>query len=108
MAHQGKKFVGEGLFQAFVLGMFFFKCLPEVENISKRALKSSWYRDIRDGKIRPPSPSASPSKYFKLLFDITDEELEFEHRKFDTASLESFKRRFGEKAEEEYEKYRKR
>lgn len=87
----------------------FFKHLPEIENISKRALKSSWYKDIKNGIIRPPASCSSPSKYFKLLFDITDEELENEHKKFDTASLESFKRRFGEQnGIIEYEKYRAR
>ena len=75
----------------------FFKQLPDIEDIPQRARKSSWYRDILNGNIRPPSTWTSPSKYFKLLFDITDRELEAEHKKFDTASLESFKRRHGEK-----------
>lgn len=84
----------------------FFRHLPEVENISKRALKSSWYRDVKAGNLRPPAPWTSPSKYFKLLFDITDSELEVEHKKFDTASMKSFVRRFGsDRAQAEYEKY---
>lgn len=87
----------------------FFKQLPELEDIPRRARKSSWYKDILNGNIRPPATCSSPSKYFKLLFDITDEELEHEHKKFDTASLESFKRRFGEKLGiEKYNQYCKR
>ena len=87
----------------------FFKHLPEIENISKRALKSTWYRDIKNGIMRPPVTCTSPSKYFKLLFDITDEELAAEHSKFDTASLESFIRRHGPiNGPIEYEKYKKR
>jgi hypothetical protein len=74
----------------------FFKHLGEVEDIPKRARKSSWYRDVNNGILRPPATCSSPSKYFKLLFDISDEVLEAEHKKFDTASLESFIRRHGE------------
>lgn len=87
----------------------FFEMLPEIEDIPKRARKSSWYKDILNGNFRPPATWTSPSKYFKLLFDITDEELEKEHKKFDTASLESFKRRHGEKnGEKKYIDYVKR
>lgn len=87
----------------------FFKHLPEIEDIPKRARKSSWYKDVNNGILRPPATWASPSKYFSLLFDITNEELEHEHMKFDTASLESFKRRHGEKlGVERYEEYKKR
>lgn len=87
----------------------FFKHLPEIENISKRALKSSWYKDIKSGNLRPPATWSSPSKYFKLIFDISDNELETEHKKFDTASLESFIRRHGEKiGKKKYDEYKKR
>ena len=87
----------------------FFKELGNIEDIPRRARKSSWYKDILNGNLRPPASWASPSKYFKLLFDITDEELEVEHKKFDTASLESFKRRYGEqKGLAEYAKYTQR
>lgn len=87
----------------------FFKHLPEIENISKRALKSSWYKDVKNGIYRPPAPWTSPSKYFKLLFDITDEELSVEHKKFDTASLESFIRRHGEtEGRMRFDKYKER
>lgn len=87
----------------------FFKHLPEVEDIQQRARKSSWYRDVNNGIFRPPATCSSPSKYFKLLFDITDEELEKEHQKFDTASLESFIRRHGEEeGKRKYEEYKKR
>lgn len=87
----------------------FFKHLGEIEDIPKRARKSSWYKDINNGIFRPPAKCSSPSKYFKLLFDITDEELEKEHKKFDTASLESFIRRHGEiEGPKKYEEYKKR
>lgn len=44
-----------------------------------------------------------------MLFDITDEELEKERKKFDTASLESFIRRHGEtEGPKKYEEYKKR
>ena len=86
-----------------------FKHLGEVEDIPRRARKSPWYKDINNGIFRPPRACQSPSKYFKLIFDITDDELEKEHMKFDTASKESFVRRYGiEKASEKYEEYRKR
>ena len=87
----------------------FFKELGNIEDIPRRARKSSWYKDILNGNLRPPASWASPSKYFKILFDITDEELEVEHKKFDTASLESFKRRYGEqKGLAKYVKYTQR
>ncbi len=87
----------------------FFKHLKEIEDIPRRARKSSWYKDVNNGILRPPATCSSPSKYFKLLFDITDEELEIEHKKFDTASLESFIRRHGEvNGRMKYEEYRKR
>lgn len=87
----------------------FFKHLSEIEDIPKRARKSSWYKDILAGNFRPPAKCASPSKYFKLIFDITDEELEKEHKKFDTASLDSFIRRHGEiEGPKKYEEYKKR
>lgn len=87
----------------------FFKHLGEIEDIPKRARKSSWYKDINNGIFRPPATWSSPSKYFKLLFDISDEELENEHKKFDTASLESFIRRHGEKEGKiKYEIYKQR
>lgn len=87
----------------------FFKKLPEIEDIPRRARKSSWYMDINNGIFRPPRACSSPSKYFKFIFDITDEELEKEHQKFDTASLESFIRRHGEEeGKRKYEEYKKR
>ena len=87
----------------------FFKKLPEIEDIPRRARKSSWYKDILAGNFRPPAKCASPSKYFKYVFDITDEELEKEHNKFDTASLESFIRRHGEiLGPQKYEEYKNR
>jgi hypothetical protein len=105
---RGRELSGKTFFRK-VCWDCFFKHLPEIENISKRALKSSWYKDVKSGIFRPPAAWTSPSKYFKLLFDITDEELEVEHRKFDTASLESFIKRHGEvEGRKKYEEYTKR
>ena len=87
----------------------FFEELKNIEDIPRRARKSSWYKDILNGNLRPPASWTSPSKYFKILFDITDEELEVEHNKFDTASLNSFKKRYGDKeGETKYNEYIKR
>lgn len=74
----------------------FFKHLKETVDIARKARKSTWYQKILNGESPIPISTTSPSKIFKLIFDITDEELENEHKKFDTASLEAFVRRHGE------------
>lgn len=87
----------------------FFRHLPEIEDIPRRARKSKWYKAILDGHPKIPVSSTSPSAYFKLLFDITDEELQKERSKFDTASIESFIRRYGKDyGRIKYEEYCKR
>ena len=87
----------------------FFKHLPEVEDIPRRARKGKWYAAVLRGEHPVPKSWTSPSAYFKLLFDITDEELNAERSKFDTASEESFIRRHGEEEGRRlYEEYRKR
>ena len=105
---KGKVMSGKAFFRHLCWDCL-FKHLGEVEDIPRRARKSSWYRDINNGILRPPNPCQSPSRYFKLIFDITDEELEAEHKKFDTASLESFMRRHGSaEGMKKYEEYRNR
>lgn len=57
---------------------------------------------LANGKIRnyfdkfPPPPWNSPIWWFRLVFDMTEDELNFERKKFDTASIDSFIRRYGE------------
>lgn len=87
----------------------FFKHLPEIEDIPRRARKGKWYAAVLNGEKPIPKAWTSPSEYFKLLFDITDNELQAERSKFDTASLESFIRRHGEEQGKlKYEEYRQR
>ena len=87
----------------------FFRRLPEIEDIPRRARKGKWYKRVLNGERPVPISSTSPSEYFKLLFDITDEELRKERSKFDTASIESFIRRHGEsEGRAKYEEYKKR
>ena len=62
-----------------------------------------WNRWLKNGRIYeylakfPPPAWNSPIWWFKLIFDITDDELNIERKKFDTASLESMINRYGEK-----------
>lgn len=73
----------------------------ELNMISPSRFKK-WKRMLINGRIQqyfdkfPPPPWNSPIWWFKLIFDITDEELDIERRKFDTASIDSFVRRYGE------------
>ena len=74
----------------------FFKQLRENVDIQRRARKGKWYAKLATGKNIIPAASMSPSlAVFKLLFDITDEELGKERIKFATATLESKIMRFG-------------
>ena len=87
----------------------FFKKLRSTVDIARKARKGKWYKKIADGTDVVPSRCTSPSSYFKLLFDITDEELEKEHIKFATASYDSFVMRFGEEeGKKRYDAYRAR
>lgn len=74
----------------------FFKNLRATVDVARKARKSSWYKQLLDGNDVIPIPTVSPSSIFHLIFDITDDELNAERKKFDTASLESFIRRHGE------------
>lgn len=59
-----------------------------------------WDRWYRTGKLsshlKIPKYWNSPVWWFRLVFDMTEEELNAERSKFDTASLASFIRRYGE------------
>lgn len=87
----------------------FFKKLKETTDIARRARKSSWYTKILNGTDAIPPAWASPSHYYKFVFDITDDELSAERAKFDTASLDSFIHRFGEEQGKiKFEEYKNR
>lgn len=71
-----------------------------------------WKRMLANGKINayldkfPPPPWNSPIWWFRLIFDMTEEELNAERKKFDTASIDSFVRRYGEeKGRKRYDEY---
>ena len=59
-----------------------------------------WKRWYKTGKLKDhlkiPTPWNSPVWWFRLIFDMTEEELNVERSKFDTASIQSFIRRYGE------------
>ena len=75
----------------------------------KQIKRGRWYGKVAGKNRIVPAASTSPSFYFKWLFDITDEELAVETKKFDTASLESFIRRFGEEeGKKKFDAYSKR
>lgn len=77
-------------------------------DISRLARKSRWYKSILSGEDVIPEPTVSPSAYFSWLFDISQQDLDTERKKFDTASFESFKRRYGDEAETKFCEYRAR
>lgn len=91
----GRNLSGKIFFRKICWDCFFTK-LKQTEDIAKKARKSAWYKKILNGVDEPPPSWTSPSAYFKLLFDITDDELNAERTKFDTASKESWIRRHGE------------
>lgn len=87
----------------------FFKLLPTVEDIPRKARKSKWYAAILRGEFPLPVANIASSDYFKLLFDITDEEIANEKVKLATASLQKFIIKYGEKEGTiRYEAYRNR
>lgn len=87
----------------------YFKKVLEQFDVHRLARKGKWYRKLLNGEKPIPMSCTSPNPTFKLLFDITDEELNAERSKFDTASIESFIRRFGkEEGKAKYEAYRQR
>lgn len=105
----GRTLSGKTYFRHLCWDCFFDKLFKEDQNIKQKARKGKWYAKIANGARIIPASSTSPSFYFKWLFDITDEELEIEHKKFDTASLDSFIRRFGQvEGPQKFEIYSKR
>lgn len=67
-----------------------------------QSLFNYWRRLLETGRLQryldkiPPPSWNSPLWWFRLIFDMTDAELNRERSKFDTASLQSFIRRYGE------------
>lgn len=105
----GRTLSGKTYFRHLCWDCFFDKLFAEDKDIKQKARKGKWYAKIANGARIIPSASTSPSFYFKWLFDITDEELDAERMKFDTASLESFIRRYGkEEGIKRFEEYAKR
>ena len=87
----------------------FFKKLRATTDIARKARKSCWYKKLNQGIDAVPTASSCPSEYFKFLFDVSDEDLNKERSKFDTASIKSFIRRFGEEeGAKKFEEYKKR
>ena len=84
----------------------FFKMLPNIVDIKRAARKSKWYKLIMEGNKPIPLGSIASSDYFKLLFDLTDEEIKAEKIKLATASLEKFVRKYGPKeGKKKYDAY---
>lgn len=105
----GRTLSGTTYFRHLCWDCFFDKLFTEDKDIKQKARKGKWYAKIANGARVIPAASTSPSFYFKWLFDISDEALEVEKKKFDTASLESFIRRYGhERGPEKFEAYVKR
>lgn len=105
----GRNIAGKTYFRHLCWDCFFDKLFTEDKNILQKARKGKWYAKIATGTRIVPVASTAPSFYFKWLFDITDEDLEFERKKFDTASKESFIRRHGEEVGlKKFEAYRQR
>lgn len=86
----------------------FFEKLATITDITKKARKNKWYAKVSKGLKPIPAASTSPSFYFKELFDISDDALQIERAKFDTASLDSFIRRYGKEGQKKFEIYSKR
>lgn len=84
----------------------FYKLLPTVIDIKRAARKSKWYKSILEGKKPIPLTNIASSDYFKLLFNITDEEIQAEKIKLATASLEKFVRKYGyDEGKKKYDAY---
>lgn len=105
----GRNIAGKTCFRHICWDCFFDKLFTEDKDIVKKARKGKWYAKIANGSKVVPAASTAPSFYFKWLFDVTDEDLELERKKFDTASKESFIRRHGEEIGlKKFETYRQR
>lgn len=105
----GRTLSGKTFFRHLCWDCFFDKLFAEYKDIKQKARKGKWYAKIANGSRVVPAPSTSPSFYFKWLFDISDEDLEKERMKFDTASLDSFIRRYGKEVGfKKFEEYAKR
>ena len=112
---KGRTFSGKTFFRHICWDCL-FKKIPQVilerkDTSSDERNHRRWLRMVKNGSIKNlkiPKPWNSPMWYFQLVFDITDEELNKERAKFDTASLPSFIRRFGEvEGKKKFEEYQK-
>lgn len=86
----------------------FFKKLPDLILEKRDEIKNKWMQKLRRNELKKiPVAWQSPAFYFKLIFDISDEDLQKEMDKFVTASPAFFRRKYGDRWKEEFEKYRK-
>ena len=108
----GRTLSGKTYFRHLCWDCFFDRLFKEKNDKAwwmKQIKYGKWYGKVAGKNRIVPAASTSPSFYFKWLFDITDEELTVETKKFDTASLESFIRRFGEEeGKKKFDVYSKR
>lgn len=108
----GRTLSGKTYFRHLCWDCFFDRLFKEKNDQAwwiKQIKRGRWYGKIAGKNRIVPAASTSPSFYFKWLFDITDEELAAETKKFDTASLESFIKRFGEEeGKKKFDAYSKR
>lgn len=108
----GRTLSGKTYFRHLCWNCFFDRLFKEKNDQAwwmKQIKRGRWYGKVAGKNRIVPAASTSPSFYFKWLFDITDEELAAETKKFDTASLESFIRRFGEEeGKKKFDVYSKR
>ena len=70
----GRKLSNKVFFRKICWKCFFTKLVQTID-VARKARKSSWYDKILSGNYVPPPTWVSPSSYFKLLFDISDDEL---------------------------------
>lgn len=102
---KGRTLSGKTYFRHLCWDCFFKQLVDAVKtteetHIVDAKVEKYWIRLLNSGrissKLKIPVTWNSPVWWFKLLFDISEEELQAERKKFDTASLESFVRRYGE------------
>lgn len=87
----------------------FFQYIYNTVDVARKARKCKWYKSYLENKPLVPQPSTSPNPYFSYVFDVSEEDLVEEKKKFATASLESFIRRYGEEQGlVKYNEYRER
>lgn len=108
----GKNFSGKIFFRQLCWDCFHEELEKTiVEKFKTRDIKYTWYRKYMKGELKNYYPVSSQSAcfYFKFLFGMTDEELEKECKKFVTASLDFYIKKYGdnELARQKFEEYKK-